>query len=204
MKRNIFNQKFSPEANSELRQPVFLSDKIEHAASGAPFKLFGERRNIARRLVARQAFDAPHREKNIRRADKRLAKRDGARPVFKRTEVDAAQEDASRADFIEHAPALFAWAVQHDQDQRARPDVQTRRVSSPHASLLHFPCTHRRNRLADRAHSIPPPAQLRQKFCDSHDNFIAPSRLCEKFNSREVTDGANGIAQPPLSETAEI
>ena len=94
--------------------------KLSDPATRALLELLCERWHTARRLIARHSFDAPHRKEQVRQTDKGLVARYGSRPVIKSIQIETAQEYASRVDFVEHAPALFARAVQDNDDRRSR------------------------------------------------------------------------------------
>ncbi len=72
-----------------------------------PLELFGERRDVAGRYVARDALNAPHRKESIRRADKQFTGRDCVRSIIEGKQIKAAQIYSGSVDRVEHAPTFF-------------------------------------------------------------------------------------------------
>jgi hypothetical protein len=93
-----------------------------HPSARTFLKLLREGRHTASGLIARHSFDSPQGKEQVCQTYEGLVVGDRVHPIIKSIQVETAQEYASRAYTVEHAPALFTRRVQDDNDRRARFD----------------------------------------------------------------------------------
>src|SRR6266446_6500052 len=120
-------------ATNYFRAVSSTSDQFCNRAAGAALDLLAERGHFTCGFILRNAFDAPHRKKQIAHADKGLVMDNCMYPTIKSIQVEAAQEYSGRTNFVEKAPTFFARRMQHQYNHSA--SLNTHVVCS---CLIHF------------------------------------------------------------------